>query len=94
MKITSQKSQQLKRGENVRAKRKKIKLRRPVHDIFIQHAIKRISRNREWKREVGGNSHLIDKTKCPRMEVDHKTLDSKMNGTEWKNKTQHYIKKL
>lgn len=50
MKITSQKSQQLKRGENVRAKRKKrkkIKLRRPVHDIFVQHAIKRISRKRE-----------------------------------------------
>lgn len=48
----------------------------------------------EWKREVGGNRHLIDKTKYPRIEVDHKTLDSKVNGTEWKNKTQHYIKKL
>lgn len=87
MKITSQKSQQLKRGENVRAKRKKrkkIKLRRPVHDIFVQHAIKRISRKREWKGEVGGNHHLINQTKYPRVEVDHNTLDSKVNGTEWK----------
>ena len=39
------------------------------------------------KRAVGGNHHLINNTKYPRVEVDHKTLDSKVNGTEWKNKT-------
>lgn len=80
MKITSQKSQQLKRGENVRAKRKKRKNK--TEDQFMTSSpnmqLKEFPERENEKGEVGGNHHLINQTKYPRVEVDHNTLDSKV----------------
>lgn len=44
------------------------------------------------KKRKGWNRNVSNKTKYPRVEVGQKTLDSKMNCTEWKkqNATLHY----